>query len=347
MGQLDYTDLAGFKELRAAIAEHVQAARATRCSADQVFIVAGAQRGLQMICTVLLDPGDRVWLEEPGYPGARSALLGAGARIIPVRVDGDGLNVAAATRLAPDARMAYVTPSNQFPLGVPMSLVRRLALLKWASTAGAWVVEDDYDSEFRYETRPFPCLHGLDADGRVIYVGTFAKSVFPALRLGFVIVPSDLRDKFSAARHAADVHPALLEQMALADFIAEGHYARHLRRMRAAYRERLEALADAAQRLCAGALRLRTVQTGLHAVAELESGDEDRVYEEARDRGVEVAPLGMYFMGRPTQKGLLLGFASTRPEALRRGMERLAASIEAARHPARSQRSRAPIARES
>jgi GntR family transcriptional regulator/MocR family aminotransferase len=226
-----------------------------------------------------------------------------------------------------------------------MSLVRRLALLRWASAAGAWVVEDDYDSEFRYGTRPFPCLHGLDADGRVIYVGTFAKSVFPALRIGFVIVPFDLHDKFLAARRAAEQHPPLLEQMALADFIGCGHYGRHLRRMRAAYRERLEALIDAATHLCAGALRLRKVQTGLHAVAELDGVDEERVYEEARDRGIEVAPLGMYFIGRRTAAGLLLGFASARPDALRRGMSGLAASIEAARRPAR--RSRALIARES
>jgi GntR family transcriptional regulator / MocR family aminotransferase len=340
MAQLDYADSAGFAELRAAIAAHVQTSRGTRCTADQVFVVAGAQRGLQMICSVLLDAGDRAWLEEPGYPGARSALMAAGARIIPVRVDGQGLDVAMGTRHTPDARLAYVTPSNQFPLGVPMSLTRRLALLRWASAAGAWVVEDDYDSEFRYGTRPFPCLHGLDADGRVIYVGTFAKSAFPALRLGFVIVPSDLQDSFLAARRTADLHPPLLEQMALADFIADGHYARHLRRMRSAYRERLEALVDAAEHACAGLLRLRRVQSGLHAVADLSDVDEERVCAEAKAREIEVAPLGMYFVGRPTANGLLLGFASTRPEALRRGMERLAASIEAARRPAQGQRGR-------
>ncbi len=347
MAQLDYTDSAGFAGLRAAIAEHVQTTRGTRCAAEQVLIVAGAQRGLQMLCTVLLDPGDYVWLEEPGYPGARSALTGAGARIVPVRVDSHGLDVAAAMRHAPKARMAYVTPSNQFPLGVPMSLMRRLALLKWASRAGAWVVEDDYDSEFRYGTRPFPCLHGLDADGRVIYIGTFAKSVFPALRLGFVIVPADLHDKLTAARRAADLHPPLLEQMALTDFIAGGHYARHLRRMRLAYRERLEALTEAATRLCGGALRLRTVQTGLHAVADLDGVDEGRVFEEARERGIEVAPLGMYFVGRRKANGLLLGFAATRPEVLRRGMERLAASIEAARRPSLHQRSHRQIGTDS
>jgi len=338
ISQLDYADPAGCAELRGAIANHLQMARGTRCSADQVFIVAGAQRALQMVSSVLLDPGDRVWLENPGYPGARGALMGAGARIVPVRVDSDGLDVAAAARQAPDARMAMVTPSNQFPFGVPMSLVRRLALLKWASGAGAWVVEDDYDSEFRYGTRPFPCLHGLDADGRVIYIGTFAKSVFPALRLGFVVVPSDLHASFVAARRTSDLHPPVLEQMALADFIVDGHYARHLRRMRSAYRERLEALSDAVEHTCAGALRLRPVHTGLHAVADLDDVDEELVFEEAKARGIEVAPLGTYFIGRRTANGLVLGFASTRPDAIRNGVELLAASIDAARLTARNQR---------
>jgi GntR family transcriptional regulator / MocR family aminotransferase len=331
IGQLDYTDSAGFPALRQAIAEHVQTTRGTRCDQDQILIVAGAQRGLQMIATVLLDEGDRAWLENPGYPGARSALLAAGADIVPIRVDNHGLDVASATRMAPNARMVYVTPSNQFPLGVPMTLTRRLALLKWASRASAWIVEDDYDSEFRYGTRPFPCLHGLDMDGRVIYLGTFAKSIFPALRLGFVIVPADLRDKFLAVRRAADLHPPLLEQMALAEFIGAGHYARHLRRVRAACRERLEALEDAANALCAGVIRLRKVKTGLHAVADLQDVDEECVCREARERSIEVTPLGMYFIGRQTERGLVLGFASAPPDALRRGMEKLAASIEAAR----------------
>jgi GntR family transcriptional regulator/MocR family aminotransferase len=331
LGQLDYSDPAGFRDLRAAIAEHVQTSRGTRCSADHVFIVAGAQRGLQLICAALLDAGDRVWLEEPGYPGARSAFMSAGARIVPVRVDSDGLDVTNGMRQAPDARMVYVTPSNQFPLGVPMSLVRRLALLRWATRSDAWIVEDDYDSEFRYHTRPFQSLHGLDGEGRVVYVGSFSKSIFPALRLGFVIVPVDLRDQFMRIRVSTEVHPPLLEQMALADFIAEGHYARHLRRMRSTYRERLDALSDAAARYCGSALKLRPVQTGLHVVGDLDCIDEKRVYEEARDRGIEVAPLGPYFLGRPTANGLLLGFASTSPDTLRRGVVQLAASIDAVR----------------
>jgi GntR family transcriptional regulator/MocR family aminotransferase len=212
-----------------------------------------------------------------------------------------------------------------------MSLPRRLALLKWASAAGAWVVEDDYDSEFRYGARPIPCLHGLDVDGRVIYVGSFSKTLFPALRLGFLIVPEDLRDRFLAARRARNQQPQGVDQAILADFIIGGHFERHLRRMRAAYRERLEALAEAAEGLCAGALRLRKARTGLHLVADLQGADATRVFEEAAARGVEVMPLSAYYLGRAkAPNSLVLGFASVRPDVLRRGMEGLAAAIEAA-----------------
>lgn len=217
-----------------------------------------------------------------------------------------------------------------------MSLNRRLALLQWAARVGAWIVEDDYDSEFRYRTRPLQCLHGLDADGRVIYVGTFAKTIFPAMRLGFVIVPIDLSDYVRGARRASDLHPPLLEQMALADFIREGHYATHLRRMRAVYREGREALEAAAKEFCEGALRLRTIQSGLHAVADLDDVDEERVCDEARARGLEVERLGTYYTGRRVVNGLVLGFASTPPDVLRRGMERLAVAIDAARRPIRA-----------
>ena len=330
--QLDYGDPAGARPLREAIAGHVQAARGTRCDAEQVLIVAGAQQGFELICRLLLDPGDRAWMEEPGYPGARSALRAAGARIVPVRVDDEGLDVDAGARRAGDARLVYVTPSHQYPLGVPMSLPRRLALLGWARAARAWVIEDDYDSEFRYGARPIPCLHGLDVDGRVIYVGSFSKTLFPALRLGFVIVPSDLREGLVAARAAADQHPPTLDQAVLADFIVEGHFARHLRRMRLVYQERLEALRAAAERCCRGVLRLRPVRTGLHALAELDGVDSVRVSREAAARGVEATPATAYVASRaPAVNALVLGFGAVRPEAARRGMERLAAAIEAAR----------------
>lgn len=335
--QLDYGDAAGWRPLREAIARHVEAARGTQCTADQIVVVAGAQRGIQSIGQLLLDAGDTAWLEEPGYPGARSALVAAGARIVPVRVDADGLDVAAGIRGAPQARLACVTPSHQFPLGVHMTLARRLALLRWASAARAWIVEDDYDSEFRYGTRPIPCLHGLDRDGRVIYVGSFSKSLFPALRLGFLIVPPDLHDKVVAARRAADLHPPVLDQAVLADFIEGGHYDRHLRRMRTAYRERLEALSDALDRHCAGALTLRPVRTGLHAVADLADANADGVMGEAAARGVEVNPLAAYYAGRePVPNALVLGFAAVGREAIRSGAEKLAAAIEAARRTRRA-----------
>lgn len=332
--QLDYGDPAGLPALREAIAGHVGAARGTQCGADQVVIVAGAQQGLDLVCRLLLDAGEQAWMEEPGYPGARSALVGSGARIVPVRVDAEGLDVDAGARQAGDARLVYVTPSHQYPLGVPMSLRRRLALLRWAGAAGAWVIEDDYDSEFRYGARPIPCLHGLDVDGRVIYIGSFSKTLFPALRLGFLIVPAVLRERVVAGRRTADQHPPVLDQAVLADFIIGGHFARHLRRMRTAYRERLDALAVAMERLCGGVLRLRPVQTGLHAVADLDGVEAGRVAHEASARGVEVTPLAAYFAGRArATNGLVLGFAAVRPDVLRRAAEQLAAAIEAARRP--------------
>jgi GntR family transcriptional regulator/MocR family aminotransferase len=330
--QLDYGETAGFPALRQAIAEHVRAARGTECDPDQVFVVSGAQRAMDLLCQLLLDPGDEAWMEEPGYPGARSALVAAGARIRPVPVDEDGLDVEAGARRGPRARLVYVTPSHQFPLGVPMSLPRRLALLQWAGAAGAWVIEDDYDSEFRYGARPIPCLHGLDGDGRVVYVGSFSKTLFPALRLGFMIVPQDLHRELLAVRRATKVHPARLDQAVLADFMLGGHYERHLRRVRAAYRERLEALQHAAARRCGGALRLRPVRTGLHAVADLVDVDARRVYEAAAGRGVEVMPLSAYYFGRShPQNAIVLGFGGVRADSVEDGMKRLAAAIDAAR----------------
>jgi GntR family transcriptional regulator/MocR family aminotransferase len=332
--QLDYGDPSGLLVLREAIADYVSSSRGTRCGADQIIVVGGAQQGLDLLFRLLLDPGDPVWMEEPAYPGARSALLAAGARVLPVRVDSEGLDVAAGVSRASGARLAYVTPSHQFPLGVAMSLRRRLALLSWASEARAWVIEDDYECDFRYGAHPVPCLHGLDRDGRVIYVGSFSKSVFPALRLGFLVVPPDLQAPLSGARSAAEVYPPVLSQAVLADFMLEGHFERHLRRMRGAYRERLEALTAGAEEFCGGALRLRPVQTGLHAVADLDGVDAEGVFRQATARDLEVTPLSAYFMpGAPSPNALVLGFAAVRPAALTRGMERLAAAIAAARRP--------------
>ena len=329
---LDYGSFAGLEALREAIAAWVQPARGTRCTADQVIIVSGSKPGLDLICRLLLDPGDPAWMEEPGFSGVRAALRAAGAEIVPVRVDAEGLDVRDGIRRAPHARLACITPSHQFPLGIPMSLRRRLELLKWARGAGAWIVEDDYDSEFRHGTHAVPCLHGLDSDGRVIYVGSFSKTLFPALRLGFLLVPADLRDVFVAARRGIDHHPPTLDQEVLADFIAEGHYERHLRRMRSAYRERLEALTAAADRYCRGAIGIRPVRTGLHVVADVAGVDVAAVCREAAAREIEVMPLSNYFVGRPLDaNALVLGFGSLLPDVCDEGMKRLAAAVDAAR----------------
>ncbi|MBC8027552.1 MAG: PLP-dependent aminotransferase family protein [Steroidobacteraceae bacterium] len=325
--RLDYAPLAGLPELRAAIAELVQS-RGTRCDAEQVQIVAGAQRGLDLLAHMLLDPGDDAWIEDPGYPGARAALVAAGARIVPMPVDEDGMCVEGG---AIAARLAYVTPSCQFPLGVAMSLARRRQLLQWARRSRAWIVEDDYDCDIRYEARSLPCLHSLDPDGRVIYLGTFSKSLFPALRLGFLIVPRELAAGFVTARLATDLHPPVLEQRVLAAFIAQGHFERHIRRMQSAYAERLDTLRRAIQ-TSGLPLTLRAVHAGMHAVLDVEGADAERLHAEAAALGVESMPLSSYYWrGGRRPNALLLGFGAVPPIAIRQGVVKLGHAMEAAR----------------
>lgn len=320
---LSYGDPAGHRPLRAAIAAYLAAARGVRCTPEQVIIVSGSQQGLSLAAQLLLDPGDDAWIEEPGYMGARGALLAAGARVVAVPVDAEGLDVAAGARLAPAARLAYITPSHQFPLGVTMSLGRRLALLAWAGAAGAWLIEDDYDSEYRYAGRPLAALQGLDTAGRVIYIGTFSKVLYPGLRLGYLVAPPDLAPAFAAARALADRHSPGVEQAILADFIAEGHFARHLRRTRARYALRQEALLDAARPL-AGRLDLAPAEAGMHLVGWLAPGDDDRATaHRAAELGVVTAPLSAYRLGPPGRPGLMLGYTSVAEAALREGVRRL------------------------
>jgi GntR family transcriptional regulator/MocR family aminotransferase len=325
--RLDYSPLAGLPELRSAIAELVQS-RGTRCVAEQVHVIAGAQRGLDLLAHMLLDPGDDAWIEDPGYPGARAALVAAGARLVPMPVDAHGMCVEGASLAA---RLAYVTPSCQFPLGVAMSLERRMQLLQWARRSRAWIVEDDYDCDIRYEARPLPCLHSLDPDGRVIYLGTFSKSVFPALRLGFLVVPRELAAGFVTARLATDLHPPVLEQRVLAAFISQGHFERHVRRMQSAYGERLDALRRAFER-SALPLTLRDVRAGMHAVLDVEGVDAERLHLEAAALGIETMPLATYYLrgGRPPN-ALLLGFGAVPPVAIRTGVARLALAVREAR----------------
>ena len=231
-------DPAGYLPLRRAIAEYLASARAVNCEPQQVIVLSGAQQALDLVSRVLIEPGDSVWIEDPAYQGIRATLSFAGASLVPVPVDEEGLQVQVGRARSPAARMAYVTPSHQFRLGHTMSLARRLALLAWSRDAGAWILEDDYDSECRYTSRPIPALQGLAKDKQVLYVGTLSKVLYPSLRLGYLVVPQSLMEIFAMVRTLAAGAPSLIDQAVLAEFIMDGHFARHIRRMRTLYQER-------------------------------------------------------------------------------------------------------------
>jgi GntR family transcriptional regulator/MocR family aminotransferase len=328
-GSLGYGHPAGLPSLRQAIAAYVGAARGVACDADQVIVVAGAQAGLDLACRLLLDAGDVAWIEEPGYLGARGALLGAGAHLLPVPVDGEGIDVEAGRRAGRPARLVYVTPSHQFPLGVTMSLGRRLALLAWAAEAGAWILEDDYDSEYRYAGRPIAAMQGLDPAGRVVYAGTFSKTMFPALRAGYLVVPPALVDAFGAAVRVTGHQVPAAEQAALGDFIAEGHFAAHVRRMRALYAARREHLVAALRRRLSGLLAVVPSEGGMQLAATLPRGADDAAASRAADAaGIVAPPLSMYHLGTRPRRGLHLGYASVREREIGPSVDRLARALE-------------------
>ena len=315
----------GHGPLREAIAAHIGITRGVHCTPEQIILTAGAQGALDLIARVLLDPGDSTWVEEPGYFGTTGALLGAGAVLVPVPVEGDGLAVEVGRQRCPEARLAVVTPSHQCPTGVTMSRGRRLALLEWAGESGAWIVEDDYDSEYRYGGRPLEALHGLDRAGRVIYVGTFSKVLLPSLRLGYLVAPPALVEGLLAARRLIDRHLPLLEQLALTDFLAEGHFARHLRRMRLRYLERRDALVESLRRELADAVEVSVPEAGMHLVAWLPPGVSGQTIATAAARqGLRVPTIAQFCLEPPQRDGLMLGFASATPEGLREGVRRLA-----------------------
>jgi GntR family transcriptional regulator/MocR family aminotransferase len=333
---LSYGDAAGYRPLREAIATYVSAVRAARCTADQILITAGTQHAVHLAAQVLLDPGDPVWVEEPGYLGGRGALLAAGARLVPVPVDASGIDVAAGSERGPGARLALVTPSRQYPLGVVMSLQRRRALLDWARRTDAWILEDDYDSEFRYTGRPLASLQGLDTEGRVVYLGTLSKVLFPSLRLGFLIVPPALVEPFERARALLDRQSPTLEQAALAEFIADGHLARHIRRMRSLYAERHASLVALAQRHLSGLLEVRPSEAGMHLVGWLPEGVDDRaVAQAASAAGLETTALSLHYLDAPPPRGgLLLGFSAYDAAQQEAAITRLAAVLQTAVSPA-------------
>jgi GntR family transcriptional regulator/MocR family aminotransferase len=323
---LSYGSPAGYRPLREAVANYLQIVRAVHCEPDQVILVSGSQQGLDLTARLLLDPGDAVWFEEPGYLGARAALAAAGAKLAPVPVDEEGMDVERGERLCPRARLAYVTPSHQYPLGVTMSLERRLRLLEWAERSGAWILEDDYDSEFRYRDWPLASLQGLDRSDRVIYLGTFSKVLFPSLRLGYLVVPRRLAGSFAAGRALMDRQSPMLEQAVLSDFIGQGHFARHIRSMRQLYAERQAALVHAAGEELKGRLEVHPAHSGMHLVGWLPSGASDiEVSRAAISRGVIVTPLSQYYLSRSQHRpGVLLGYAAVSRAAMRRGVRELA-----------------------
>jgi len=326
--RLGFGDAAGDPRLRASIAAYVTATRGVRCSPERVVVVAGAQAALDLCVRLLIDRGDPAWIEEPGYAGARAALLGAGARIEPIPVDTEGLDVAEGEARCPNARLAYITPSCQFPLGATLSFARRLRLLDWAERAGAFVIEDDYDSEYRYRGRPIAAVQGIDANGRVAYVGTFSKTMFPALRVGYVIAPEGLAAAFAhAVRNTGQSVPQPV-QGALADFIDGGHYGRHVRHMRALYARRQARLFSLVREHLSDVMELVPCDAGMQVAGWFVNGLDDRAVAAAGARaGLALAPLSGYWMGSDGRAGLHLGYAGVSEDALGQAVPKLARII--------------------
>ncbi len=319
------TEPLGYAPLRAAVAEYLQTARGVRCDVGQVAIVSGAQEALDLVARLILQPGDRVCVEDPGYVGATRVFDAWGGRVSAVPVDAEGMRIPS-RRVR--AKLAYVTPAHQFPLGVAMSLPRRLALLEWARAERAWIFEDDYDSEFRFSGRPLPALQGLDPHGVVLFCGSFSKVLFPSLRLGYLVLPPNLVDAFAAALSIITRHAPVLSQAVLADFLHDGHFGRHVRRMREIYAERWTVLWESAGSELGGLLEVSPIEAGLQTAAFLAPGVDDRAAARAAAaRGVEVTPLSGYARRPMARGGFQLGFAPIEPREIRRGVQELARAL--------------------
>lgn len=317
----------GYRPLRDAVADYLGTSRGVKCVPEQVAIVSGVQEALDLVARLFLNPGDRVCMENPGYIGAAIVFEAVGAKISAACLDDEGMELREPSLRG--ARLVYVTPAHQFPLGTTMSLPRRLELLEWARKSSALIFEDDYDSEYRYSGRPVPALQGLDRNGLVLFAGSFSKVLFPSLRLGYLVIPLDLLDYFAATKSVTSRHPPLLEQAVLCDFIAQGHFGRHIRRMREVYAERLSVFLESARQALAGLLDISTVEAGLQTVGWLGAGiDGESAAKAAAARDVEVIPLSRYSHGRVPRDGLQLGFAAVDTREIRRGVRELAVALE-------------------
>ncbi len=325
---LGYADPAGLAELRENICDYLRAARAVRCDPEQIVITAGTQQAIDIAIRVLLAPGDEVWVEDPGYPLTHAQLLLAKARPHPIPVDAQGLVVDAGMRMAPRARVAFVTPSHQFPTGVALSMARRLELLAWARRSGAFIVEDDYTSEFRYSGPPLASLQGLDDTEQVIYVGTLNKALFPGLRIGYAVVPRALLQAFVGARYLIDRQPATLPQAVVSEFMQQGHFAAHIRRMRQLYRDQRDALAETLMRRAADRLDVVVPDQGMHLVAYLSDGSSDIAVEaSARRAGIVVRAISRFYRAARPRAGLMLGFSGFPRQSIVPSAARLATLV--------------------
>jgi GntR family transcriptional regulator/MocR family aminotransferase len=324
-----YSDPRGLIELRTAVSEYLRAARAVRCDPEQIIITAGTQHAIDLVLRVLELRGRESWIEDPGYSLTRHALLAAGVKVRPVPVDGNGMVVRSGICSAPKARAVFVTPSHQFPTGVVLSMARRLELLTWARDTGAWVIEDDYASEFRYGGRPLASLQGLDEAERVIYVGTFNKALFPGLRLGYAVVPPALLRAFAVARYLLDRQPSTLLQAMVAGFMEEGRFAAHIRRMRLRYQDQRDVLVGALRKRMGDRLTVDAPDQGMHLVGYLGRGLSDVAIESAaREHGVVVRAMSRFHVVAPPRSALVLGFSGYPRQMIAPAVARLAQVID-------------------
>ncbi|EWY38606.1 transcriptional regulator [Skermanella stibiiresistens SB22] len=324
----NYGDPRGGLGFREAVVSYLRAARGVRCDVNSIIIISGTQQGLDLVIRSALRPGDAAWIEDPCYPMALEALTGAGVRVVGVPVDSEGLDPARGEALMPKARAAYVTPSHQFPLGVTMTMRRRLALIDWAKRNDAWIIEDDYDSEFRYAGPRLTALQGIDDAGRVIYVGTFSKVLFPGLRIGYAVIPEPLLGQVVALRNRTDRYPPTLAEAALTDLLREGHFAAHIRRARRRAQAARDALVEGLRSGPNPGLEVTVPDQGLHLIADLTTGARDtEVALAAKSVGLAARPLSSMYVSEPARQGLVIGFSGFTGDDLRLAASRLAAII--------------------
>lgn len=324
-----HSETAGYFPLREAIAEYLGASRGIRCEASQIIITSGAQQGVDLTARILVDENDEVWVEDPNYPENRGALIGAGVKIIPVPLDKEGINLTEGARRSARPRAVYITPSSQFPLGTVMSLARRLEILEWAERENAWIVEDDENNEFRFDGKPLAALQGLDTTGKVIYIGTFTRALFPSLCLGYVVVPPNLVAPFKHALAFTTSHTPLFEQVVLNDFIREGHFGRHIRRIKTLYVEKQRYLKDLIANELGEFIEVKNTNAGMHLIGWLKNGLNDyQIAKAALRKGIYVSPLSSYCTVEKLPDALLFGYTSIEKSEMREAILSLKKMIE-------------------